>query len=290
MNNNSQQEGGVKLFSPAKLNLFFRVLHKRPDSFHEIASLYQAINLGDILQICLSDEDRLICNEPEIPTDSSNLVWKAIDSFRKNTGKNFKVHVQLQKKIPVQAGLGGGSSNAATALWAVNQLCGGTVAETDLRAFASEFSSDAPFFFSAGTAYCCGRGEVLEAAPSLQPQSLWIVKPKEGLSTPLVYKHCQPEKFQKRNPRDFLQQILKGRAAFFNDLEIPAFQLMPSLQLLKEKLLSLGFSSVTMTGSGTAFFCLGDRKLAPVLEGIQFIPTQYLNRPEGKWYEKSKER
>lgn len=286
MNHYIPQGEGIKLFSPAKLNLFFRVLNKRPDGFHEIASLYQAINLADILHVCLSDEDRLTCNEPGIPSDSSNLVWKAIGSFRKNTAKNFKVHVHLQKNIPVQSGLGGGSSNAATALWAVNQLLGRIVAEEDLRAFASEFSSDAPFFFSTGTAYCCGRGEILEAVPPLQPQSLWIAKPMDGLSTPLVYKYCQPEKFLGRNPRDFLYQILEGREAFFNDLEIPAFQLMPSLQRLKEKLQSLGFSSVTMTGSGTAFFCVGATSQAPVLEGIQFTPVQYLNRLEGKWYEK----
>ncbi len=114
----------MKLFSPAKLNLFLRVLSKRKDGYHEIASLFQAIDFGDILTFALSDKDKLTSSDPSIPHDRSNLIFQAADQFRRQTGLHFGLEVDLEKKIPTQSGLGGGSSNAATTLWALNELHG----------------------------------------------------------------------------------------------------------------------------------------------------------------------
>jgi 4-diphosphocytidyl-2-C-methyl-D-erythritol kinase len=261
----------LELFSPAKLNLFFRVHSKRADGYHEISSLYQAIDLGDTLQLRLSDQDRLSCNDPQIPTDWTNLVWKALHVFRKETGKMDKVQIHLEKRIPIQAGLGGGSSNAATLLWGINQLLGEVVSEETLSHFAASFSSDAPFFFSQGSAYCRGRGEILEPVAPLPRHTLWLAKPQEGLSTPLVYQQCQSHQFPPRNPIETLA-------------EISAFTLLPSLLTLKKNLQALGFSSVTMTGSGTAFFCTGTPLERPHLEGVQFSPIRYLYRSTKDWY------
>src|ERR1700688_1220422 len=104
----------VALFSPAKLNLFFRVLRRREDGYHEIASLYQAVNLGDTLQVQLGESQRLTCDDPSLPCDGSNLILKAAQVFRRNTGLDLKAHFHLIKRIPIQSGLGGGSGNAAT--------------------------------------------------------------------------------------------------------------------------------------------------------------------------------
>jgi 4-diphosphocytidyl-2-C-methyl-D-erythritol kinase len=272
------------LFSPAKVNLFFRVLHKREDGYHAIASLYQALSLGDTLRISLANEDRLTCDAADIPCDERNLVSKALRVFRAKTGCAFSVHVHIEKKIPVQAGLGGGSSNAASALFAFNALTGAAVDEKTLSSWAAEFSSDASFFFSTGTAYCTGRGEQLEDLPSLEARTLWLAKPQEGLSTPLVYAHCSPSSYAQRDPRAFLQRALEGDLETFNDLESPAFSLMPSLSVLKKELFDLGFSQVTMTGSGTAFMCFGP-VAAPFLPGVRFFPVRFSQRVNRKWYE-----
>src|SRR5262249_13981075 len=107
----------LTLLSPAKINLFLRILGKRPDGYHELASLFQAIDLADTIHFSLSDADHLTCTDPAIPVDRSNLIWKSVNLFRRKTGLNFHLKIHLEKKIPHQAGLGGGSSNAATTLW-----------------------------------------------------------------------------------------------------------------------------------------------------------------------------
>lgn len=271
------------LFSPAKVNLFFRVLSKRSDGYHAIASLYQAVSLGDVVSISLADEDRLSCDDPEVPCNEHNLMAKALKTFREKTGYAFKVHMRLEKKIPMQAGLGGGSGNAATVLFALNALSPSSVDESTLASWAAEFSSDAPFFFSTGSAFCTGRGEQLASLSDLPLVHFWLAKPQEGLSTPLVYKQCKPELLPQRDPEVFLQQALQGQLKTFNDLEHPAFALMPSLSDLKSALLHLGFSQVTMTGSGTAFMCFGQVSV-PVLPNISFYPVHFIYRKPEHWY------
>lgn len=270
-------------FSPAKINLFFRVLSRRHDGFHEIASLYQAISLCDILTITPAAQDQLTCNDPLVPCDETNLIVQAVHKYREHTGVCFPVSIHLDKKIPMQAGLGGGSGNAATTLWALNQLNPLPVSELDLRQWAGEFSSDAPFFFSSGTAYCSGKGEKLDLLSALAHVNLWVAKPQEGLSTPLVYRETRVSELLKRDPRLALEQILSGQPLYFNDLEQAAFRLLPKLQDMKKELFSLGFSSVVMTGSGTAFFCLGD-VTSPKMPGMSFYPVSFLQREEGNWY------
>ncbi len=273
------------LFSPAKVNLFFRVLNKRADGYHEIASLYQAIDLGDTLEVSLSDKDELSCDHPSLPTDSTNLILKATRLFRQKTGLSLYAKIHLHKQIPLEAGLGGGSSNAATTLWALNLLAGSPASLDDLALWSGELGSDISFFFSTGTAYCTGRGEIFKTIPDFALlRKLWIAKPSYGLSTPTVYKACTPSIFPSRDPEEALSQHVQGQPYYFNDLEIPAFQLKPELATLKKDLLALGFSHVTMTGSGTAFFCLGAPTLQPQLPGIAFYETQPLSRKDHCWY------
>lgn len=276
-------------FSPAKVNLFFRTLRKREDGYHEIASLYQAIDLGDTLSIELSEKDELFCNNPSLPTDCTNLILKAVQIFRQKTALPIHVKIDLQKQIPMEAGLGGGSSNAATTLFAINSLAGSPASLQDLAKWGSRLGSDISFFFSQGTAYCTGRGEKFQVLPEIFfPEKMWIAKPSYGLSTPVVYKACVPSSFPQRDPQQVLAEYLAGRPQYFNDLEIPAFQLKPELAALKHDLLGLGFSSVTMTGSGTAFFCFGSHELNPQLPGIEFYETQPLSRENEPWYSQAR--
>jgi 4-diphosphocytidyl-2-C-methyl-D-erythritol kinase len=257
--------------SPAKLNLFFRVLRKRPDGYHDISSLFQAIDLFDRLFFSLSAQDELTCSDPSIPCDGTNLVSKAIAQFRKHADVP-PVKIHIEKHIPIQAGLGGGSSNAATTLWALNELIGKPFTQTQLIEIGATIGSDVPFFFSSGTAHCTGRGEILEPFTLPEPLRGYLAKPTYGLSTPLVYKHTVISELPVRDPQP----------RFFNDLEIPSFRLEPRLAELRNELRK-SFGEVVMTGSGTAFFCL---KGVPVpIDGVTFVPFRSILRTDtGSWY------
>ncbi|MCX6990243.1 MAG: 4-(cytidine 5'-diphospho)-2-C-methyl-D-erythritol kinase [Chlamydiae bacterium] len=271
--------------SPSKVNLFFRVLSKRLDGFHEIASLYQAIGLYDTLYFRKNNKLQLTCSDKELKVDESNLVMKAALLFFTNTQIPEAVHIHLDKKVPMQAGLGGGSANAATTLWGLNEFFGRVVSTSTLIEWASCLGSDVPFFFSNGTAYCTGRGEKIESI-SLNnlPSSITIVKPMLGLSTPLVYKNCLPNSFIQRDPKKSLSSFLIGQGEYYNDLETPSFSLIPSLQEIKETLKSYGFMHVVMCGSGTAFFCIGPG-IIPKNPPWHIFEAPLINRSDNGWYE-----
>jgi 4-diphosphocytidyl-2-C-methyl-D-erythritol kinase len=274
----------LSFLSPAKVNLFFRILHKRKDGYHEIASLYQAISLVDKLTVSLSNTDVFTCSDSSLSLGESNLVMQALSIFREKTGFTAPFQIHLDKKIPVEAGLGGGSSNAATALFAFQQLSGMCISKSTLMDWGALIGSDVPFFFSLGTAYATGRGEVLEEISPGEAFSMWIAKPSFGLSTPKVYQETKAALLPDRDPLRALKEYKRGEGVFYNDLEVPAFSLSPRLESLKITLLEAGFKQVVLSGSGTAFFCLGLKK-PPKLPQVQFFLASTLQRRDQRWYE-----
>lgn len=263
----------ISLFSPAKINLFLHILGKRPDGYHELHSLFQTVTLGDTLTFSAANRDQLTCTDPEIPTDSSNLVSKAISLFRQKTGVQSYYNVHIEKKIPSQAGLGGGSSNAATTLWALNQMSGCLASISELQEWSAAIGSDIPFFFSQGTAECFGRGEIVKNVPKTNfKDSFWIIKPSINLSTKEVYKRYSPHLIVKLKP---------GQG---NDLEASAFELAPELSQLKTVLIECGFDKVLMTGSGSALFCIGKECKMPQIPNVEQFCVQFLNRSQFAWY------
>jgi 4-diphosphocytidyl-2-C-methyl-D-erythritol kinase len=297
----------LKLRSPAKINLFLRVTGRYPNGYHSLASLFQVISLSDYIHFALhsptpyppilqspilhpqtnldpnANLDHLTCTDPSLPTDNTNLILKAADLFRRKTGLNFRLQAHLEKNIPHQAGFGGGSGNAATTLWALNILLRQNIPETILQEWSAEIGSDIPFFFAHGTAYCTGRGEIVERLPAIQNVPLWVVKPKIGLSTPAVFKQLQLNELPPREPLHFLKEFSTGNMQCFNDLEEAAFSVHPPLRSLKNLLLDSGFHTVVMTGSGSGFFCLGDAT-PPSIEDLVSYPVSYLNRTAETWY------
>jgi 4-diphosphocytidyl-2-C-methyl-D-erythritol kinase len=276
----------LKLFSPAKINLFLRIVGKRPDGYHELSSLFQTIDFGDYLTYELHEQDELTCSDEALPTDSSNLVCKATQLFRQKTGFPLFLKIHLTKHIPAEAGLGGGSSNAATTLWACNQLSGKKISLEKIKDWSAEIGSDIPFFFSQGTAYCTGRGEKVQNLLALPSSHLWIVKPQGGLSTPEVYRRLalpvQPINELATN-KD-LEACLAKSFDYFNDLEKPAFEMKPLLKELKTTLLQTGFKTVLMSGSGSALFCLGNEK-PPFDAHLRLFSSRFINRSSFDWYE-----
>ncbi|CCB86536.1 4-diphosphocytidyl-2-C-methyl-D-erythritol kinase [Parachlamydia acanthamoebae UV-7] len=277
--------GMLTLYSPAKINLFLQILSRQDDGYHRLATLMQTIKLADTLHVALADQDELTCTDPSIPTDGSNLVLKAARLFREISGLSVGIRVHLEKKIPHQAGLGGGSSNAATTLWALNQLTGQTLSTFQLMQASGKIGSDIPFFFSKGTAFCTGRGEIVQALPPFQNESVTIVKPTEGLETARIYGQLDLNDTCKENSERLLHSFMYPNQIplLVNDLEKPAFGCLPQLEDLKRQLQRSGFKSVLMSGSGSAFFCLGqsEKELPTDLFSCQ---TSFVNRSAENWY------
>jgi 4-diphosphocytidyl-2-C-methyl-D-erythritol kinase len=224
--------------SPAKINHFFRILRKRDDGYHEIATRMQVINLCDHISITPSPVDNFSANVP-LPWDSSNLIYQALDLFRKYHRSHQSFTIQLIKNIPIGAGLGGGSSNAATTLWALNQYFKTPFTNAELMAMSAKLGSDVPFFFSTGEALCEGRGEKVTSLPN-KPFEACLVCPPISVKTPVVFKAVT---FQKKT--------------VVNDLEPAAFTAYPKLQLVKEELVKAFPQGVFLTGSGSSYICLG---------------------------------
>ncbi|MBN1914370.1 MAG: 4-(cytidine 5'-diphospho)-2-C-methyl-D-erythritol kinase [Parachlamydiales bacterium] len=269
----------LTLFSPAKVNLFFSVIAKREDDYHEIASLYQAISLADRITFSFHSEDVLLTSHKEVPKDRSNLILQAVDLFRKKTNRSFGLKIELEKHIPIGGGLGGGSSNCATTLWALNDLLNTKIPSHVLAQWGSELGSDIPFFFSLGTAYCSGRGEkVREISNFPSFEQGWIVIPPFGMSTKEVYRQTVISSFFK--PEDLLQSFFTASPIYQNDLEKAAFVLDPRLSSIKNELLSC-YDKVVMSGSGSSFFCLRERKKSHVLTKYLVKPVQ---RKSESWY------
>lgn len=236
--------------SPAKINLNLKILGKRPDGYHELQSILQAIDLFDEIEINLSSYDQFSCSDPSLPLDEKNLVIKALNLFRETVQIPFFVRIHLIKNIPQEAGLGGGSSNSAHTLIALNKLLESPL--KDLHPLAAKLGSDVNFFLVGGRALCEGRGEIVTPLKNETPESYWLVKPPFGCSTPLIFKNLPPE-----------------RSGYKNELEPAAFIVEPRLKSLKENLIAQGMLNVQMSGSGSTFFCQGEQK--PVMPSTFFV-------------------
>ena len=242
----------LTLFSPAKINLYLYVKSRRDDGFHNLETWMQAVDFGDTLTFELADSDQLTSSDPSLPCDASNFVHQAVNLFRQESDLAFSIKIHIEKKIPQQRGLGGGSSNVATTLFALNKLHGFPISKKKLLLLAAQISSDAPFFFSNGSAICRAKGEELEESDQKVDGPLYLINPPFGLST--------KEVFQKLD-----MSTCGGNT---NDLEYPATLIEPRLKEVKQELLGK-FERVWMTGSGSAFVC-SHPKHAP--EGVCIRP------------------
>ncbi|MCB1114270.1 MAG: 4-(cytidine 5'-diphospho)-2-C-methyl-D-erythritol kinase [Chlamydiia bacterium] len=258
----------LTLNSPAKVNLFLKVLNKREDGYHDIASLFQTIDLFDEIRLKLSDQDEFTCSDPELQ-NKENLVVKAIRLFREKSGKDFFVSCHLVKHIPKEAGLGGGSSNAATCLNGLNQLLNFPLENDELLDIARELGSDVPFFLYGGSAYCEGRGDKIKRIKPLEPKRLWVIKPPEGIPTPEVYKCLDLNQLPSKNPLQTLQDHLLGKGEYYNDLEAAALSISPAVKELKEILKAQGFEKVMLSGSGSTLIAFDE--LTPELPPEYFV-------------------
>lgn len=242
------------------MNLVLEVLGKRADGYHELSTVLQAVDLFDRLVLKEDDAIALRTSDAELPTDDANLVVRAARLLREAAGVNRGALITLEKRIPVAAGLGGGSSDAAATLWGLNRLWRLRWGRERLAALAAELGSDVPFFLGGGRALATGRGERLKPLPAAPAMSLVLVKPRFPLSTREVYGRV-PAGWRDDGSRT--GQLVRGlasrdssrvAASLYNALEAVVEPAHPEITRIKQALLSAGALGSVMSGSGPTVF------------------------------------
>lgn len=262
----------VTVFSPAKINLFLAITGRRTDGFHDLVSVVAPLDFGDDLVATPAQPVRgahfsLSCDQPEVPLDGTNLILRAAEAFAVAADWKGGAHFRLTKRIPVGAGLGGGSSNAVAALRALNQLAGGPLDEPRLAAVAATLGSDCALFLAGAPVVMRGRGERVEplpggAAARLRGRRLLLFKPSFGVATPWAYQRMIARGSDYLPPADAelrLAAWLAGDAPaeelLFNNMQPAVFDKYEALPRLVERLRRAGASPL-MSGSGSACFAL----------------------------------
>jgi len=274
----------IKLRTPAKINPVLEILGKRPDGFHELALIFQAVGLYDELEFSEKGSDiqlEILESPAPLAVDDSNLIVQAARLFLSKILKQEKgVTIRLKKNIPLAAGMGGGSSDAAATLWGLDRLFGTGVGGEGLGPLAAQLGSDVPFFLHGGTALGTGRGEIitpLSAAPEL---ALVLVNPGKGLSTPAVYRSGKAVFSSGELARNYEAlsregDVRKIAGALFNGLEQAAFSLMGEVESYKKGLLQAGALGALVSGSGPTIFAMAENQRDAKRIGERMAGTGY---------------
>lgn len=264
----------IKILSHAKINLTLEVLYRRFDGFHQVETVMQELRLADVLYLEDLPDGRieLICDHPLLPADESNLAYRAAECFQSRYAPGKGVKIRLKKNIPLAAGLGGGSSNAAAVLKGLQVLWDISVKEESLVEMAGCLGSDVSFFLYGGTALATGRGELIRPlAPFPQVKVLLVSPANLMLSAGRVYNALVLNKpADKVKTKQFVRILEMERARetcllhrlldlLTNDLETAAFSLEKEIKFLKEELKRFGLAAL-LSGSGPTVFALSTEK------------------------------
>ncbi len=245
----------------AKINLGLLIHGKRDDGYHEIETVFHHIDLYDEIRLESQDKVSIETDSDDIPSDESNLCWKAVTLLNQMAGTNHGVRVKLKKNIPAGAGLGGGSADAATVLRLLPRLWKVSVPDSDLANCAARLGSDVSFFLGSSSAHGRGRGDILEPFRLPLPYAIVICFPGIHVSTPWAY--GQITKFEKREAGKLKERLqralpdLRSRCdVVHNDFEEPVFRQYPRLGKIKHSLLEAGAVCASLSGSGSSVYGL----------------------------------
>jgi 4-diphosphocytidyl-2C-methyl-D-erythritol kinase len=253
----------------AKLNLYLKILNKRKDKFHNLNTLFCRIDLADTI-ILKNRKDNLIkikCNNRYVPTGATNLCWRAAKLLKQKFNLNSGLDIEIKKRIPVGAGLGGGSSNAASVLLGLNKYWSLNLSQKKLASLGVKIGSDVAFFIhNTRFALAGGRGDKIKPVTALKELKLWfiLVCPDVNVSTPLIYRkfdHFSGLTMPKGNVKILTSELLRkdkgfDTACLFNDLEGVTIRLYPVVNQVKKALSSIGLEKIMMSGSGPAVFAV----------------------------------
>jgi 4-diphosphocytidyl-2-C-methyl-D-erythritol kinase len=255
--------------SPCKVNLLLNILGKRADGFHELETVLYPVRVFDRLIFARTGRGiQLSCNAPGLPTDSRNLVHRAAAAFLEAAKVREGVRLELRKHIPLAAGLGGGSGNAATTLLGLNELFGGPLSPEQLQRIAAALGSDVPFFLQDKPALATGRGEQIQplgAFPALSGAAFLLIHPGFGVATAWAYQRLarfpvalngQPGRAQRLSSLLQTADLRAAGAEFYNSLEAPVLEKYPLLGLFQEFLRDNGAAAALMSGSGSTTFAV----------------------------------
>ena len=259
--------GPIQVRAAAKLNLSLDVTGKLPDGYHAMKMVMLSVTLYDELTICLTNTPLVTarCNLPYIPQDRRNLACRAARLFLDTVGMpQAGAQIRIRKRIPVGAGMAGGSADAAAVLRGLNQLTGANLSPAELRALGLQLGSDVPFCVAGGAALAQGRGELLTPLPPLPDCAILICKPAFSISTPELFSRLDLRKIRRRPDTDGLLEALSagdtGKLArrMYNVFEDVLPPDCTAVGEIKRRLLTLGAQGAVMTGTGSAVFGLFD--------------------------------
>ena len=265
--------------SPCKVNLILNILGRRADGYHELETIMQPIRFCDELTFARAAAGlELSCSDPTLPVDGHNLVHRAATSFLTAAGIHDGVNIHLAKKIPLAAGLGGGSGNAATTLVALNELFNQPLAVSKLNELAASLGSDVPFFLQDRPALATGRGEKIQplaAFPALRGRAFLLIHPGFGISTAWAYQALAKFPAALKGKAGRAQELISNLQTnnwpavaddFYNSLEAPALGKYPVLALFQKFLRAHGALAALMSGSGSTTFA--------IMENVNAAETQ----------------
>jgi 4-diphosphocytidyl-2-C-methyl-D-erythritol kinase len=245
----------------AKINLGLHILRKRADGYHDIETVFHRINIADDITFEHHSEIMIDCSHPDVPRDQTNLCWKSADALRKAVGETRGVKIIIEKRIPVSAGLGGGSADAGLVLRALPKFLGIAINNQTVFDIALALGSDIPYFLSEGTARATGRGEMLEYFDLRLPYWIVVVYPNICISTAWAYQQVELNPFLKYfDLRELLVEHLNNPNVWVNklrnDFEPAVFRHYEDVMRIKEILIRTGADYASLSGSGSAVFGL----------------------------------
>lgn len=252
----------IRVWTPAKVNLFLEVLARRSDGYHELATLMLAVSLYDTLEFTEepTGATALHCDHPSLSTGADNLICRAVELVRRESGRSDGVGIRLWKRIPMAAGLAGGSSDAAATLAGLNRWWRLGWDRNKMARLGAELGSDVSFFFAAPAAWCTGRGEQIEPLRLGRPLDLVLVAPAVGLSTAEVFRGLtvptEPRSGAAVRQAAAAGDVQELGRQLHNRLQSAAEQRCPDVAGLCARLSSLGPAGQLMTGSGSSVFAL----------------------------------
>jgi 4-diphosphocytidyl-2-C-methyl-D-erythritol kinase len=256
----------------AKINLSLHVGHARPDGFHDVRTLLQSVAIFDTVTVSARPGPfRLMTRAPGVPADPTNLVWRAAELLWRAMGRDGEprdAHVRLDKQIPVAAGMGGGSADAAAALIALNEVWHVRKSRAELAALGAKLGSDVPFFFHGGTAVGLGRGDELYPVDDVQRLGVVVIKPSFGVPTGDAYRWLDEDRAAGTDAGSARSSSVDlgwetGAVPLQNDLQAPVARRHPAITEMVDACIREGAIGSAMTGSGSAVFGLFSESVAP---------------------------
>ncbi|MDX6303272.1 MAG: 4-diphosphocytidyl-2-C-methyl-D-erythritol kinase [Blastocatellia bacterium] len=251
----------------AKINLSLRVFGKRPDGYHEVDTVLQTISLHDTITFTMTETPEIVlsCDDRSLPTGGDNLIYRAAKSLQSRFAPGKGARICLMKRIPVQAGLGGGSSDAAVTLLALAHLWQVTAKGPELLEMAADLGADAPFFFFGGTARGTGAGNNMAPLGDAPDQFLLLIKPSANIATSAAYKSLKARSLTTAEAKTILSSSERGDFSdsfdstdLQNDFEPAVFELEPEIKRAKVALTKAGAKAALLAGSGSAVFGIFD--------------------------------